>query len=62
MNDSEQKLRQAMMKIAEVAQAAVDNGQYTDEDTANRMATARRPHTHVGGKMHCSIKQPRPFG
>src|SRR5207247_10086442 len=59
MSDSEQKLRQAMMRIAEVAQAAVDTGQYIDEDNGKPYSeTARRPHTHAGGKnAHCSIKQ-----
>ncbi len=59
MSDSEQKLRQALMKIAEAAQAAVDTGQYMDEDNGKPYGeTARRPHTDAGGKnAHCSIKQ-----
>ena len=59
MSDSEQKLRQALMKIAEVAQAAVDNGRDMDEDNGKPYGeTARRPHTHAGGKnAQCSIKQ-----
>jgi hypothetical protein len=59
MSDSEQKLRQAMMRIAEMSQAAVDGGQYMDEDNGKPYGeTARRPHTHAGGKnAHCSIKQ-----
>ena len=59
MSDSEQKLRQALTKIAEAAQAAVDTGQYMDEDNGKPYGeTARRPHTHAGGKnVHCSIKQ-----
>jgi hypothetical protein len=61
MSDSEQKLRQALMKIAEAAQAAVDNGQYVDEDNGkNGEAGGHSGHYHVdaGGKnVHCSIKQ-----
>src|SRR6476659_5119061 len=59
MSDSEQKLRQALTRIAEAAQAAVDNGRYMDEDNGKPYGeTARRPHTHLGGKnAHCSIKQ-----
>ena len=59
MSDSEQKLRQAMMRIAEMSQAAVDSGQYMDDDNGKPYGeTARRPHTHAGGKnAHCSIKQ-----
>ena len=41
MSDSEQKLRQALMKIAEAAQAAVDNGQYVDEDNGKNGAGRR---------------------
>ena len=51
MSDSEQKLRQALMKIAEAAQAAVDTGQYMDEDNGKPHGeTARRPRipTRVG--------------
>ncbi|MCA1500256.1 M12 family metallopeptidase [Bradyrhizobium sp. NBAIM14] len=59
MSDSEQKLRQALMRIAEVAQAASDTGRYVDEDDKpNGGEAARRPHNHAGGKnAHCSIKQ-----
>jgi hypothetical protein len=59
MSDSEQKLRQALMRIAEVAQAAVDAGRYMDEDNNKPQGeTARRSHAHAGGKnAHCSIKQ-----
>jgi Astacin (Peptidase family M12A) len=59
MSDSEQKLRQALMKIAEAAQAAVNGGSYADEHNSKPHGeTGRRPHVHAGGKnVHCSIKQ-----
>ena len=61
MSDSEQKLRQALMKIAEAAQAAVDNGQYADDDNGKNGETgghAGHSHVDAGGKnAHCSIKQ-----
>jgi len=59
MSDSEQKLRQALTRIAEAAQAAVDNGQYMDEDNGKPDGeTARHSHNDAGGKnVHCSIKQ-----
>ncbi|MDI4232176.1 M12 family metallopeptidase [Bradyrhizobium sp. Arg237L] len=59
MCDSDQKLRQALMKIAEVAQTAVDSGPYTDEDDSKPHGeTTRGSHTHAGGRnAHCSIKQ-----
>lgn len=59
MSDSERKLRQAMMRIAETAQAAVDAGQYMDEDNSRPHGeTARHSHAGAGGKnAHCSIKQ-----
>ena len=59
MSDSEQKLRQALTRIAEVAQAAVDTGRYMDEDNGKPHGeTARHSHDDAGGKnAHCSIKQ-----
>ena len=47
------------MRIAEAAQAAVDNGQYMDEDNGKPHGeTARHSHNDAGGKnAHCSIKQ-----
>lgn len=59
MSDSERKLRQALTRIAETAQAAVDAGQSMDEDNSRRSGeTARHSHTVAGGKnAHCSIKQ-----
>jgi Astacin (Peptidase family M12A) len=58
-SSSEQKLRQALMKIAEVAQTAADSGRYTDDhDGKPHGDTARRSHGGAGGKnAHCSIKQ-----
>ena len=41
MSDSEQKLRPAMIRIAEMAQAAVDSGQYIAMTMASRMAKRR---------------------
>src|SRR5512138_3660688 len=58
MSDSEQKLRQALMKIAAAAQTAVDNGQHVDEDNGKNGETTGHYHVDAGGKnVHCSIKQ-----
>jgi hypothetical protein len=59
MSDSEQKLRQALMRIAEVAQTAADTGRYIDEHSSKPHGEmARHSKTGAGGKnAHCSIKQ-----
>src|SRR4051794_41938126 len=63
MSDSEQKLRQALMKIAEAAQAAVENGQYADDDNGKNGETGGHlgpSHVDAGGEKGALSAQPHP--
>ena len=57
MNDSEKKLRDAMLKIAAAAQAAVETGQYMDDDNGHPYGESTAGYSRGGKNAHCSIKQ-----
>ena len=55
MNGSEKKLRDALLKIAAAAQAAVETGQYVEDDNGHPYGELTSD--TIGKNAHCSIKQ-----